>query len=185
MDFKQRDLLKGFYAHCYAANHNDGFLDAGFWMEQLDAAKIPWFIQNQVAHISTKRESISLYFNTLLNDIVEEWNSYTNESQHRYILRAPNGAYYTGQSGLYSCSFDIESALLMSNEKAQFLKGTNNHFLNFEVLELPQIKVSKEINHFNDSETFLLMTFDGEEVSDYYNTLDEAQSEYKRLLHAA
>ena len=134
MDFLQRDKLQGFYAHCYYASHQDGAIDGAYFAKSLDEALIPWFIQNQVAHIASKRESIDKYFNTLLAEIVESWERISKSEYKRYILKASNGAFYTGGGGIYICSPDIEKALFMTEESAN-MKKANSYLYSFDIID--------------------------------------------------
>jgi hypothetical protein len=68
---KQFDILLGFYTHCYCVYHDKVKQGFAFWSEQLDAANIPWSVQNTVANLADDKSTQQKYLRTLLlnNDI--------------------------------------------------------------------------------------------------------------------
>ncbi|MBW8191363.1 hypothetical protein K0504_09965 [Neiella marina] len=65
----QLELVRGFYAHCYAAFHDNCRADFQAWAEQLDSAQIPWPLQNSIANIAQDRRSADIYLRTHLKQL--------------------------------------------------------------------------------------------------------------------
>ena len=65
---KQYDLLLGFYAHCYCVYHEKVKACFEFWATQLDDAKIPWTVQNNVSVTAEDKSSNALYLSTHLKN---------------------------------------------------------------------------------------------------------------------
>jgi len=65
----QRDLLSGFFLHCWNVFHNGEKAFWDFYADQMDKAKISWRIQNLVAYAAENRDNGFLYFSTVLKNL--------------------------------------------------------------------------------------------------------------------
>jgi len=66
---EQKDLLSGFFLHCWNVFHNKEKSCWDFYAEQMDKAGISWRIQNLVAYAAEKRDNGFLYFSTVLKNL--------------------------------------------------------------------------------------------------------------------
>jgi hypothetical protein len=66
LDYKQYNLVQGFFAHLWAVRWNKGKKEFDAWAKILDEAKISWYVQNSISAIADKRESAFLYLRNQL-----------------------------------------------------------------------------------------------------------------------